>query len=221
MVDTLVLGASAERRGGSSPLIRTKVCLILKHHIIYIPGLGDHRLQGQSLAVWLWRLYGVQSEVFRVGWRDTKSFGYRLRELLARIDTYVARGDSVSLVAASAGASAAVNAFAARRGSIQAVVLIAGKIRRPETLHPSVLRNNPAFEQSMERLPAALKLLSPKDRLRILNLHPRSDESVPVSDTKIEGVRERTLPVAGHVPGIAYAITIAAPRFIRELRRCA
>jgi len=191
----------------------------MKHHVIYVFGLGDHRARGQELAVRLWRIYGVQSEVFHMQWRDGKPFAPKLEKLLQKIDDYHEQGDKVSLVAASAGASVAVAAFAARPAVMSRVVLVCGKILNPQNMHPSVFRKNVSFKDSLGAIDANLAKLSAEDRRRIMTIHPVADESVPVRDTFIEGAVERTVPVVGHALGIGYSITVYAPIMMRFLKQ--
>jgi len=189
------------------------------YRVIYIPGLGDHRSRGQELAVQLWRIYGVKSEMVRMHWRDGKPFAPKLEALLHKIDSYVAQGDTVSLVAASAGASVALAAFAARPQQIQSIALICGKVLNPQNMHPSVFRNNVSFKDSLGMVNASLSRLTVQDRGRIMRIHPLADESVPVRDTYIEGAQERTIAVVGHAIAIGYGITVYAPLMIRFLKR--
>ena len=190
-----------------------------KHYVIYIPGLGDHRAKGQRLAVSLWRVYGVQGELFQIHWRDGQAFEPKLQRLVDRIDTLTSAGNSVSLVAASAGASAALSVYAARPETVSGVVLLCGKIHNAHQMHPSVFKKNISFEHSMSRLPQILDQLSISQRSRIMSVHPLADESVPVADTIIAGAVERTVPVVGHAVGIAYGLTIYAPIAMHFLKQ--
>jgi hypothetical protein len=54
----------------------------MKHAILYVPGLGDHRNGGQRLVVWLWRLYGVRSEVVLMEWHTAETLEAKLARLL-------------------------------------------------------------------------------------------------------------------------------------------
>jgi hypothetical protein len=85
-------------------------------------------------------------------------------------------------------------------------------------MSPSVFRKNSAFESSMNMLPASLEALAAADRARILSLHPLADQSVSPKDTFIEGAKAGTMPVIGHMAGIAYGLTLAAPRISRFLK---
>jgi pimeloyl-ACP methyl ester carboxylesterase len=190
-----------------------------EHVVIYIPGLGDHKARGQELAVGLWRYYGVHGVVERMHWYDDRHFEIKLEHLLKIIDDYTVAGKTVSLVAASAGASAALNIYALRKNEIAGVALICGKVNNPQNMHYSVVRDNVAFGHALERLPEVLDSLTSADRKRILSVHPLADESVPVPDTRISGAREDTVPVVGHFFGIAFCLTFYAPIIVRFLKK--
>jgi pimeloyl-ACP methyl ester carboxylesterase len=188
-----------------------------RHFIIYVPGLGDNRVRGQTLALALWRVFGVQTQLYQMNWVDGEAFPPKLERLLAQIDAYHAAGRVVSLVAASAGASAALNAYVQRPDKISGVVFICGKLGG--SFHPSYHQTNPAFAQSMEMLPKNLGKLLPADTAKMLSLHPIDDPIVPIANTKLPGVLSQRMPVHGHFLGIAYGLTVRAGANVRFLKR--
>jgi len=190
----------------------------MKHAIIYIPGLGDHRSRGQRAATWLWQLYGVRTEIVRMEWRVAVPFETKLSRLLTRIDDLHAAGYSVSLVGVSAGAGAAVNAFARRQDVVSRVVCICGKLRNPETISSQTYRKNPAFAESMQLLPASLLGVADDTRRRILSIRPLADTSVPPQDTIIPGAVTKTIPTSGHVLSIAACITLYSFSVVRFIK---
>ena len=180
----------------------------MKHYVIYIPGLGDNKYLVQGIFVWLWRLYGVTSVTRTMNWSEgSESFEQKLSRLLVEIDEKLAKGYRVSLVGASAGASAVVNIFA-RQPEIGRLVIICGKIQHPETISERTYRVNQAFKESMAAVSASLDSLADTERTKILNLHPLFDPTVPVADTKIDGSREAVMKTKGHTMGILVALTI-------------
>lgn len=191
-----------------------------KHAVVYIPGLGDSRVRGQRIAVKAWSGRGVEPHLFQMNWMDGESFEPKMRRLLRFIDALVADGKIVSLVAASAGASAALNVYAARQDTINGVVSICGKLssRGINSVHPSLYRRNPAFHESMQQLAASSDQLDQAARQRILSMHPIFDESVPVSETKLTGTISRCMPVTGHFFGIAYGLTIGSFKALHFLK---
>ena len=193
----------------------------MKRVAIYIPGLGDRRTRGQERALALWRLQGVEAEIFAVRWYDKEAFEDKLRRLLARIDELDSQGKQVSLVAASAGASMAVNAYAARPDKVQYVVSICGKLQAIGigSVHGRVYSDNPAFHESMQRLAASEASLDHTHRRRILSMYPIFDESVPVRETQLQDARLLRMPVSGHFLGIAYGLTAGSRKAVRFLKR--
>jgi len=180
-----------------------------KHAIIYITGLGDHHPTLQSLAIKGWNIFrGISPELFQNNWSDKRSFQEKRDRLLARIDELAGQGYIVSLVGTSAGASMALTAFALRKKDISGVVCICGKINRPESVSKAYYAANPAFKESMYQLGDRLKELNARDKRKIVSIHPLYDQTVPVKDTYIEGVKSSRIPTVFHVPSIALCLTI-------------
>lgn len=188
-------------------------------HVIYIPGLGDHKLDSQVRVVRFWRHYGVEPEIFRMNWGDKEPWQPKFERLLARIDELRSQNKGVALVGISAGASAAINAFAARKDVIKGVVLIAGKVNHPETIHPGHNDNNPAFVTSAQDCQQALKNLDGSERKRIMSRFGIYDEIVKSADSRIPAARNRYVPAAFHVVIITTQITLGAPSLLRFLKR--
>jgi dienelactone hydrolase len=189
-----------------------------KLHVIYVPGLGDSRVAGQQRAVRTWRLWGVEPELFQMNWGDKEPWQPKFQRLLARIDELDTQGKAVGLVGVSAGASAVINAYAARK-QLVGVVCIAGKINRPETIRKRYFVNNVAFITSANDCPKALAALQTADRRHILSRFGLFDERVTKEDSRVPGARNRLSPTIGHIPTIAAQITLGAPSFLRFLKR--
>lgn len=180
-----------------------------RHSVIYIPGLFDRvrwvqYLQRQALKSW--RVFGVQPEVFVMGWSSDTEFDERIEALLKLIEDRVSQGDAVSLVGASAGASAVLAVLEREPAGIAGAVLICGKIHRPHVIPDVVFDVNEVFEQGLEEVEDALAVLSASQRTRLLSLRARLDGIVPPQDSIIEGAVNKAMPVFGHVPGIGFAL---------------
>jgi pimeloyl-ACP methyl ester carboxylesterase len=188
-------------------------------HIIYITGLGDHKAEGQRRAVASWRLWGVEAELFQVKWGDKEPWPPKFQRLLKRIDTLVGQDKQVGLVAVSAGASAAINAYSARKDVVAGVVCIAGKINRPQAIGRRYREDNPAFVTSVEDCQKALESLNSSDRRRILSRFAVFDGIVSLKDSRVPGARNHFVPTIGHIPTIAIQITLGAPSFIHFLKQ--
>src|ERR1019366_397352 len=115
-------------------------------HVIYIPGLGDNKAQGQKLVVKWWFIYGVSGRCHQMKWSDGEPFEPKLKRLIAEIDELNSKGYAVSLIGSSAGASAALNAFAERKNVLGGVAIICGKVQNIDTVRPEYFKRNPAFE---------------------------------------------------------------------------
>jgi pimeloyl-ACP methyl ester carboxylesterase len=189
------------------------------HYVVYVPGLGDHNTKGQARLLGAWRLWGVKPVLVHMLWADKQPFAPKLERLLAKIDELAADGNAVSLVGASAGASAALAAFAARKDNVHKVILLCGEVKVGVRIKQSYQDENPAFVESMNMLGATLGQLGDSERARIRSYHPIFDETVPVGDTKIDGVASKRMCIVGHPFGIGYGLTIGAPAICRWLKR--
>ncbi len=186
-------------------------------HIIYIPGLGDTQVTWQRRAVSTWRLWGVKPHLFQVNWADGETFEPKMKRLLQLVDECAADG-KVSLVCASAGASAALPVFAARQEVISGVVCIAGKIHNPGAIGGSYRSKNPAFVEAAQLVADALLQL--KDRHgNILSIRSTFDPIVPARDSYLHGAHNKVTIVMGHAATIATQLLFGAPKFLRFLKQ--
>ncbi|MCW1908766.1 MAG: hypothetical protein KIH63_005500 [Candidatus Saccharibacteria bacterium] len=178
----------------------------MSHHVIYVPGLGDHRSYGQHIVIQLWRVFGLRPHYFPLLWRSDEAFEDKLQRLVAHIDTVAANGNKVSLVGASAGASAVINAYSARSKVIASVVCICGKIQNPDKVDESYFIANPPFRKSIYMVKDSLDSLSKDQIARIMSIHPIYDPVVPVSETLIPGAVEKEIKTRGHAFSIFYTL---------------
>lgn len=189
-----------------------------KHHVIYVPGIGDSRSLGQDKGIEWWRLLGVHGHYHPVGWNGDEPFEPKLKRLLAQIDSYTEAGDNVSLLGFSAGASAVLNAFAKRRDAVTSVICVSGKLNRPSGAS-NYFQQNPAFKESLFLLQHNLESLSEADKRRILTLNPLLDSVVPLQDAVIPGVKRWRTFSFSHVMSIAVTLTLYAPFLTLYLKR--
>ncbi|HSX30408.1 MAG TPA: hypothetical protein VLE99_00630 [Candidatus Saccharimonadales bacterium] len=187
--------------------------------VLYVPGIGDHYTVVRRLATIGWYLYGVRPVVHRMDWSDGRPFAIKLQSLLQHIDRLVATGHRVSLVGESAGASAAIHAYAARPQAVQRVVCLCGKLKHPQSIRPSVLLANPAFGESMALLPHSLVKLDDASLARVRSIHPLRDSSVPIDDTQLAGAEWRTIPSVGHAASIIAGNTLFSYLLVPFLKR--
>jgi pimeloyl-ACP methyl ester carboxylesterase len=194
----------------------------MAHHIIYIPGLGKPNPRWQRALVSKWRFYGVKPETFLIKWGDGDPFKPKLERLLKRIDELHSQGHIVSLVAASAGAGAAINAFAERKDVINGVVCIAGKINNPETIGEVLRSTNPDFMESARQVQFSLdKLDFDTDRPRIMSRYGMFDPIVPKSHSEVSGARNVRVKTSGHSVTIATQLLLPAPifKFLKSIHK--
>ena len=193
-----------------------------KLHIVYIPGLGDRMpwlVWLQKLALRAWVSPSVKCSVFTFGWSGNDKFNDRLDDLNQHIKTKVKVGHEVVLVGSSAGASAALAAYAEHPEKVRAVVLICGKIHDVPAIPEPLLDYNNVFEEALELLPKKLEKLSDDKRDHILSMRTKADPIVPEEDTLIRGAHHFAMPMVGHVVGIAYALITQRSRVLRFARR--
>lgn len=189
------------------------------NHIIYLPGISDHRPWGQDKIIKFWRIFGVRAQFHTIGWADGEDFGPKLERIGNLINKLTTGGSKVSLVGISAGASAALNAYTNNKDKISGVVYICGKIMNPQEVEPSYYRKNPAFKQSLIMSDANVAKLEDNDKQRMLNIRAKIDNLVYAQDNAIPGVRTRVMPVYLHIPGIYTAITLYSPIITHFLKK--
>ncbi|HXR49745.1 MAG TPA: hypothetical protein VN778_01830, partial [Verrucomicrobiae bacterium] len=185
--------------------------------IIYIPGLGNGDYLAQRKIVHWWHFLGVETELFPINWNDQKPWSSKRDALLVRVDALAAQGKRVALVGISAGGSAAINIYAARKNVITGIVCIAGWINYPEDINPIHLKINPAFVASAGQTAASLETLKGTYSRRILSLYALSDRIVNRRHSIIPGACNRSVLSIGHGFTIATQIVLGAPGFIRFL----
>ncbi|MDB5161365.1 MAG: hypothetical protein JWO96_745 [Candidatus Saccharibacteria bacterium] len=176
-----------------------------EHHIIYLPGLGDHdsRLKnGQKALLKKWEKAGVTTHFQPINWADGELFEPKLQRVNTLIDELASKSHRISLVGVSAGASAAVNVYTQRKSEISGIVYICGKLMGSINIDPKYYRRNPAFRGSLSQAQINIKKLTREDKEQMLSLHPFFDEVVAIEDTKVPGVITKTIPFFFHAPTI-------------------
>ena len=192
----------------------------MKHIVIYIPGIGDDVKMLQSTLIKRWRLYGVQPLVHEMPWMDKEPFAPKLERLVALIDDLYDKGHTVSLVGASAGAGAAINAFAARKNKVNGVVCIAGKVNNPNSIGDGYRQRSPAFLESALQVQFSLDILDDGDyRKRTMSRYAVFDPVIPREDSIVLGGINKTVPTIGHSATIAEQLLLGAPNYLRWLKQ--
>ena len=193
-----------------------------KHTVIYIPGIGDDAKMLQGTLIKKWRLYGIDPVIHEMPWMDTAPFDSKLQRLLKRIDDLTSQGQTVSLVGASAGAGAAINAFAARKTTVNGVVCIAGKVNNPGSIGEDYRRRSPSFIESAQQVQFSLDTLDEVDyRKRVMSRYALFDPIIPREDSIVLGGVNVTVPTFGHSVTIVEQLLFGAPNYLRWLKRLA
>lgn len=191
----------------------------MKQLIIYVPGLGDHKLSQQQTALKLWRFHNVEVAICPMKWRYDEPWEVKLGRLLDKIDFHHQQGKEISLVGISAGSSAVLQALILRRDSVSKVAIICGKFQYPDNVHPKRYEMNPAFKGALDSSVKALSTLTREDKSKLRCFRPVYDELLSAKESLIPGVRNTIMPTVTHVGGIAYAITIGSWQIVQFLKR--
>jgi hypothetical protein len=189
-----------------------------QHHLIYVPGILDDIYFSQSTPLRTWRLYGLRAHIHEMPWAGPDAYEPKLERLVAKIDKYADQGHKVSLLGASAGASAVLNAYVERRDKITSLAYICGKINDPERVSPKLYQRNWAFKDSLYRLQKNLRELTPGDKAKMRSYYSPADKTVAHDQTVIPGVSEEKLPSLGHATAILYSLSFGAHRLAKFLK---
>jgi predicted peptidase len=179
------------------------------HHVIYIPGVGDHKnAQIQINALRKWKTHDLEVHFHHIYWNDDENFKDKLSAILKLIDKHYSIDNSVSLIGVSAGASMAMKAFNKRKNKISAAIFICGKINNSNTLGNKYRIHNPRLFESVRSSEEAAKRLSLADKSKMLTLQPIFDGTVSLDDGRINGVDNKTIFAFFHAPAIYLSITL-------------
>lgn len=193
--------------------------MLKSHHIIYIAGLNDHR-KGYELFINSWSLYGIIPHVYRVGWHDGESFKPKLKRLVSFVNSLLDKGNTVSLVGASAGGSVALNALI-EQPKINAVVNLCGRLRAGKNVSPSLSvasKNSSSFRESVRLFESREPKMTKHLRQKVLTLTPIWDEVVPKPTVFLNGATNKTLPSIEHMLSGFLGMTIFSPMIMSFIK---
>lgn len=191
------------------------------HVVIVIPGLGD-AVQRLSLLTHHWTSYGLTPIVYPLWWYDKKDFNPKLNALITLIDQYIKNGDKISLVGASAGASAVLNAFIERKDNIHKIIAVCGRLRmgdqRGFRSFLSRTKESQSFAQSVQLFEGREHELTNNDKEKIMTVHALfGDELVPADTATLAGAHNIVVPMFEHVLSIALSLTLFSKPLIEFL----
>lgn len=183
------------------------------HNVLMLAGLGDKRTaKMMEFATRHWRDYGINVNVYNVGWEDgSTEFSSKLEEIINLVDELAKQGP-VYLIGCSAGGSAAFNAFLKRPETIQKVVSICGRLRAGDYHSRSLERksaNSKAFKQSVLMFEGQEARIPEELKKRMMTVSARfGDQHVPGGTSHLEGAYNLKIPTTEHNLSIGMALTL-------------
>lgn len=190
------------------------------HHVIIVPGLGN-TVAALEWVTRNWTNYGFVPYVFDAQWTiDEPSLDSKLTRAITLVDELYSQTKLVSLVGNSAGSSFVLNMFHQRKTKIHAVVVNCGRVRRgdlPWFTFTQATASSPSFKESVLRSEKGIVNLSKEEKRKILTLRPLFDEVVPGNTVPITGATNEIIPCIGHMPSIAFALSVSSGRIRRFL----
>lgn len=190
----------------------------MKHHIIYISGLGDHYDGVRRACLFFWRFFGVEAELAAMKWYNGRPYNEKLQKIRDSIERAQNNGQTVSLIGESAGASIAMNAFATDK-SLNKIISLCGVNNGRTHISKLILEKSPAFEKSIRLLPGSQKLALENRRNQITSVTGLVDRTVPVEKNIIPGVEQIKIWFIGHIPTIFLCLTLGSFVLIREIKK--
>lgn len=181
---------------------------------MYVPGLGDHYDTGRSLALWFWRIYGLEVRLVPMRWDSKESYERKMKRVKDAIESAQKVGYSVSVIGESAGASMALNVAAVTPG-LHRIITLAGVNSSDLPISPITQRRSPAFAESAAAISNSLKRI---DASRVYTVRALSDKVVWTRYNDIPGARTHRVLSVGHLATIALCLTLYSP-FIAALIR--
>ena len=186
-----------------------------KHTVIIVPGLGDETKK-IKWATNFYRKYGLEPVVHNMWWRkDEKHFEPKLQKLTKLIDRLSKTGDKVSLIGTSAGSSAVMNAFVARKKKIYKVISICGRLSQGEKKgfrsFEAKTVSSLAFKESVLMFEKSETILTKEDRKKIMTISATFDELVPANTSQIKGATNKKIKSVEHMFSIWMGLSFYKP----------
>lgn len=190
-----------------------------KYNVILVPGLNDGRLLIPFF--WTTKFWGKQNVYVTkhiVPWAKKESFDDKLQRLLDVIDLFTLDGSTVSLMGFSAGGSLVVSAYAKRKGKIDKVINVCGRVQSTKAFTRGG-RYLHAYKESVHAAMDALETLSLEEKKRILTIRPLYDAVVPVKTVSIAGANNIAIPSIFHVPSMAGMLLFGRKKMISFIQK--
>jgi len=173
-------------------------------------------------------LPGIETEVFKVGWRkpvqDPKMyFEARLSALLAKIDEAYAQSYKIILIGTSAGGSFVMNAFYERQEKVALVINCSGRLTQIEGVCFVSLeqykQTDPVFMQSVIRSEKILAYPTALLKQKFLAFVPFYDELVPLRSMRFEGANYKRIWFVEHLVNIALVFTLYRGYLLKAIEK--
>lgn len=189
-------------------------------HLVIIPGLGDNDDYVRFLTRSWERKYDIKTHVIAFGWKGkANEFEDHLNKLRRYIDNLLKQNGDVSILGISAGASAAINLFSARKHKINKVISVCGRLRdqnvKQRFYYPKMQLD--IFKKSLNLCEINQEKLTKEDKERILTIRPFYDDVVPVRTMTIDGAVNRKIFAAQHGISIYLAMTLYSKTIVKLL----
>lgn len=191
------------------------------HQVIIVPGLGNEN-KGHGLLTRWWKVFGTEVYVCGLNWKiEENGFEEKLEKIIGLIDKLYDKNKKLSLIGTSAGGSAVLNAFFARKNKIHKVINICGRLRSGDGLFYSFAQataKSPSFNESVLRAEKLEPKLTKEDRQKIMTVRPIFDEIVPGETVGIKGAKSIVLPSVEHALSGLFALTLFSHPIIQFIK---
>lgn len=177
------------------------------NYYIYIPGLGEKKsIEWQRKAIKKWNSSKRQAVLIDAQWyNQQETYSAKYQRILNEVREFMeVKSGKFCVVGASAGGSMAINIYEALR--LNGAVTIAGKLLSPGTIGQSYQTSAPALRESVTRSEEIIQSLPSNRKKLALTISPLIDEIVSKNDMKINGIKNLSLIIPGHVTAIAYML---------------
>ena len=168
-----------------------------------VPGLSDNDVFN-SLLIWWWKQQGFEMIIFQPKWKDNEDYQTKLNRLLNLIDEE-SKSNSISLIGTSAGGSLVINAFNKRPDKINKVITVCSRLKKGEEFGT---KNYPSFGESVLESEKNINQFLIKDKEKIMTIRSKFfDELVPNDTSIIDGSKNITVPIGGHLFSILSSLS--------------
>jgi len=162
----------------------------VKHSVILIPALKTNSAIFGFITKNWHNKYGLSVHILNV-WNTEKDFPLMLEKVVNKIDELSINGGTVSLLGASGGGNMAINAFIQRKGKVNKVINVCGRMRVGKHTDLDISPSDKqlkAYIESIRFLESNIASLSSDDKKKIMTIRPRfGQEFVPVDTVTIDG----------------------------------